>query len=106
MVPRLRSTLGCARAAAVATLAVLLAFSGAAAPGSLLPGAAGPATVLAAVSSGYVSEGRAPVAPGVQHDWGSIETTRSGHQAVHVLEVDLGTPEISLEASSKVRRCM
>ena len=99
MVPRLRSTPRCARAAAVATLAALLAFSGAAAPGSLPPGAPGPATVLAAVSSAYVSEGRAPVAPGVQHDWGSIETTRSGHQAVHVLEVDLGMPEISLEAS-------
>jgi len=99
MVPWLRSAPGCARAAAVATLAALLAFSGAAAPTPLLPGALRPATVLAAVSSGYISEGRAPVAPGVQHDWGTIETTRSGRQAVNLLEVDLGTPEISLEAS-------
>ena len=80
-------------------LAAVLAFSGAAAPIPLLPGAQGPATVLAAVSSGYLSEGRAPVAPGVQHDWGTIQTTRSGRQAVHILEVGLGTPEISVEAS-------
>ena len=99
MVPRLHSAPGCARAAAVATLAALLAFSGAAVPTPLLPGALRPAAVLAAVSSGYVSEGRAPVAPGVQHDWGSIQTTRSGRQAVHLLEVHLGTPEISLEVS-------
>ena len=99
MIPRLRSAPRCARAAAVATLAALLAFSGAAAPTPLLPVALRPATVLAAISSGYVSEGRAPVAPGVQHDWGTIQTTRSGRQAVHLLEVDVGTPEISLEAS-------
>jgi len=99
MVPRLRSARRCARTAAVATLAALLAFWGAAAPNPLLPGALRPATVLAALSSGYVSEGRAPVAPGVQHDWGTIQTTRSGRQAVHLLEVDIGTPEISLEAS-------
>ena len=54
---------------------------------------------LAAISAAYVSEGRAPVAPGVQHDWGTIQTTRSGRQAVHLVEVTLGTPEISLEAS-------
>jgi hypothetical protein len=99
MIPRFWSAPGCARAAAVATLAALLAFSGAAAPTPLLPGALRPATVLAAISSGYVSEGRAPVAPGVQHDWGTIQTTRSGRQAVHLLEVDVGTPEISLESS-------
>ncbi len=56
-------------------------------------------SVHAAISAGYVSEGRAPVAPGVQHDWGTIETTRSGQQAVHLLEVDLGTPVISVAAS-------
>jgi hypothetical protein len=84
---------------AVATLAALLALSGAAAPNAFLSGALRPATVLAAVSSPYVSDGRTPVAPGVQQDWGTIQTTRSGSQAVHLLEVDLGTPEISLEAS-------
>jgi hypothetical protein len=84
---------------AVATLVALLAFSGAAAPNTLLPGALWPAAVLATVSSPYVSEGRAPVAPGVQHDWGTFQTTRSGRQAVNLLEVDVGTPEISLEAS-------
>ena len=99
MVPRLRFVPGCARAAAVATLAALLAFSGSAAPAPLLPGALGPASVRAAISSGYVSEGRAPVAPGVQHDWGAVQTTRSGSQAVHLLEVGLATPGISLEAS-------
>lgn len=99
MVPRLRPAHGCARAAAAATLAALLAFSGAAAPIPLLPGALQPPAVLAAVSSDYVSDGRAPVAPGVQHDWGTIETTRSGRQAVNLLEVQVGTPEISLEAS-------
>jgi hypothetical protein len=85
--------------AAVATLAAVLAFSGAAAPTQLLPGAPGPAPVLSVASTGYLSEGRAPVAPGVQHDWGTFETTRSGRQAVHLLEVGMGTPEISLEAS-------
>ena len=99
MVSRLRSAPGCARAAAVATLAALLAFSGTASPTLFLPGTPRPATVRAAISSGYLSEGRAPVAPGVQHDWGTVQTTRSGPQAVHLLEVDLGTPEISLEAS-------
>jgi hypothetical protein len=99
MVSRLRSAPGFARAAAVAALAALLAFSSAASPTPILPGVPRPATVLAAISSGYLSEGRAPVAPGVQHDWGTIQTTRSGRQAVHLLEVDLGTPEISLEAS-------
>ncbi len=99
MVPRLRSAPGRARATAVATLAVLLAVSGAVAPAPLLPGAPGTATVLAAISSGYLSEGRAPVAPGVHHDWGTIQTTRSGRQAVHLLEVRAGTPEISLESS-------
>ncbi len=99
MVSRLRSAPGFARATAVAALAALLAFSGAASPIPVLPGAPRPATVLAAISSGYVSEGRAPVAPGVQHDWGTIQTTRSGPQAVHLVEVDVGTPEISLEAS-------
>lgn len=99
MVPRLRFRPGCARAAAVAALAALLAFSGVAAPVQLLPRGLRPDSVLAAVSSGYLSEGRAPVAPGVQHDWGTIQTTRSGRQAVNLLEVDLGAPEISLESS-------
>ena len=99
MVPRFRSTRGCARGATVAMLAALLGFAGAAAPIPLLSGALRPVTAQAAVSSGYVSEGRAPVAPGVQHDWGTIQTTRSGRQSVHLVEVDLGTPEISLEVS-------
>jgi hypothetical protein len=83
----------------LAALAALVALSSAALPSSFVPGARPPATAMAAVSSGYVSEGRAPVAPGVHHDWGMIETTRSGRQAVHLVEVDLGAPEISLEAS-------
>ena len=99
MVSRLRTVRGNARAAAVATLAALLASSGVLPPSPLPPGARGPAAALAAISAAYVSEGRAPVAPGVQHDWGTIQTTRSGRQAVHLVEVTLGTPEISLEAS-------
>jgi len=103
MAPRLRSAPGRAprraRAAAAATLSALLVFAGAAAPIPLVPGAMRPGTVLAAVSSDYVSEGRAPVAPGVQHDWGAIQTTRSGSQAVHLVDVHLGAPGISLEVS-------
>jgi hypothetical protein len=99
MVPRPWAAAGSARAVAGAMLAALLAFSGGAAPTPFLPGVLRPASVLASVSSGYLSEGRAPVAPGVQHDWGTIQTTRSGRQAVNLLEVDLGTPVISLEAS-------
>ena len=45
MVPRLRSAAGRSRVAGVATLAAILAFSGAAAPTQLLPGAPGPAPV-------------------------------------------------------------
>ena len=97
MVPRPSSAPGSARAAAVATLAALLAFSGAAAPVPFLPGAARPAAVLATISTPYVSAGRAPVAPGVEHEWGTIQTTRAGSQAVNLVEVALGTPGISLE---------
>jgi len=99
MVPRLRTVRAKARAAAVATLAALILSAGVVPPSPLTPGALAPATALAAVSVPYVSEGRAPVAPGVQHDWGTIQTTRSGRQAVHLVEVALATPEISLEAS-------
>jgi Phosphodiester glycosidase/Bacterial Ig-like domain (group 2) len=99
MIPRLRSAPGRARATAVATLAAVLALASAVAPAPLIPGAPGTASVLAAISSGYLSEGRAPVAPGVQHDWGTVQTSRSGRQVVHLLEVLAGTPEISLEAS-------
>ncbi len=97
MVPRPSSASGSARAAVVATLAALLAISGVAAPVPFLPGAARPAAVLATISTPYVSEGRSPVAPGVEHDWGTIQTTRSGSQAVNLVEVALGTPGISLE---------
>jgi len=83
----------------VATLAALLAFSSAAVPIPLLPGALRPAAALASVSTPYVSLGRAPVAPGVQHDWGTIQTTRSGIQAVNLVEVTMGTPGITLETS-------
>ena len=99
MAPRLLAPGRRARTSAVATLAALLAFSNAAVPTTFLSGIVRPAAVLAAVESDYISEGRAPVAPGVQHDWGTFETTRSGHQAVQIVEVALGTPGISLEAS-------
>jgi len=80
-------------------LAALLASSGAAVPIPRLPGALRPATAFASISTPYVSLGRAPVAPGVQHDWGTIETTRSGSQVVNLVEVAIGTPGISLETS-------
>ena len=99
MIPRYRSVRRPARAAGVAALAALLVFSGSAVPMPFLRGWPPPAVVLASVTSGYVSDGRAPVAPGVQHDWGTFETDRSGHQAVQLVEVDLATPGISVEAA-------
>ena len=84
---------------AVATLVALLAFSSVAVPLPQIPGALRPQAAAAAVSTAYVSAGRAPVAPGVQHDWGTIVTTRSGTQAVNLVEVAMGTPGISLETS-------
>ena len=99
MTPPSRSTRPRARAAAAATLVALLAFSSAAIPLPQVPGALRPEAAAAAVSTPYVSAGRAPVAPGVQHDWGTIETTRSGSQAVNLVEVAIGTPGISLETS-------
>lgn len=99
MVSRLRTGRAKARAAAVATLAALILSWGIVPPSPLTPGLLAPAPALAAISTPYLSEGRAPVAPGVQHDWGTIQTTRSGRQAVNLLEITAGTPEISLEAS-------
>jgi Phosphodiester glycosidase len=99
MVPRLRTARAKARAAAVATLAALILSWGIVPPSPLTPGLLTPAPALAAISTPYLSEGRAPVAPGVQHDWGTVQTTRSGRQAVNLLEITVGTPEISLEAS-------
>lgn len=99
MSSRPRSTRPRARAAAVATLAALLVFSSTAVPIPQVPGALRPQAAVAAVSTAYVSAGQAPVAPGVQHDWGTIETTRSGSQAVNLVEVAMGTPGISLETS-------
>ncbi len=82
-----------------ATVVALLAFASSAIPLSQVPGALRPQAAAAAVSTAYVSAGRAPVAPGVEHDWGTIETTRSGTQAVNLLEVAIGSPGISLETS-------
>jgi hypothetical protein len=99
MVPRLRTVRAKARTAAVATLAALI-LSWGIVPASLpVPGVAGPETIRAAISTPYVVEGQTPVAPGVQHDWGTVQTTRSGRQAVHFVQVTAGTPEISFEAS-------
>src|SRR5512140_653223 len=98
MISRHRPASPRARAAVVATLAALLAFSSAAVPMPLVPDAMRPLAALASVSVPYVSMGRAPVAPGVQHDWGTIQTTRSGIQAVNLVEVTAGTTGISVEA--------
>ena len=99
MTPRPRSNHPRARVAAVATVVAFLAFSIAAVPLPQVPGALRPQAAAAAVSTAYVSAGRAPVAPGVVHDWGTIETTRSGTQAVNLVEVAIGTPGIGLETS-------
>ena len=96
MIPRLRPAFAGAHVA-VAAMAALLVFSGTAFPPSPLPAALRPPAARAAIASGYLSAGRAPVAPGVQHDWGTIETTRSGRQNVNLVEVTAGTSEISLE---------
>jgi len=55
--------------------------------------------VRAEVTRPYVSEARRPVGPGVFHDRGTIETDTAGRQAVHLLEVDVGDPVITLKAS-------
>jgi len=60
--------------------------------------------VRAEVTRGYVSEARAPVAPGAFHDHGSIEVDAqpgrpAGRQVVHLLEVDTHQPVITFEAS-------
>jgi exopolysaccharide biosynthesis protein len=90
-------------AALVASLILLAPVSGALAttgsPATSGSPVRGANLVAQDITSGFAAEGRAPVAPGVMHAWGSIETDRSGHQAVHLLEVDLNQPVISLEAS-------
>ena len=77
-------------AAPTFALALILA----AAPLSLVP----PSHVSAAVVSPYVSAGREPLTPGVDHDWGRI-TTSAGSQAVNLVEVDRSNPTIAFEAS-------
>ncbi len=52
-----------------------------------------------AVTRGYVSDARTPVAPGVVHDQGNIVTDTAGRQAVHLLEIDTDNPVITFEAS-------
>ena len=52
-----------------------------------------------AMTRAYASDARTPVAPGVVHDRGTIETDTAGRQAVHLLEVDTDDPAITLEAS-------
>ena len=54
-----------------------------------------PTDARLAVTQGYLSLGRAPVAPGVFHDYGFLETDTAGRQAVHLLEVDPRNPAIS-----------
>ena len=46
----------------------------------------------------YVSAGREPLTPGVDHDWGRLTTT-AGTQTVNLVEVDQSNPAISFEAS-------
>ena len=85
---------------AVATLTALLALSGTAAPIPIVPVALRPPTALATISSGYVRPKAAvPWHRAFGIDRGTIQTTRSGTEAVNLLEVDQGTPQISLQVS-------
>jgi len=77
-------------AAPTFALALLVAIG----PLSLVPVGA----VSASVVVPYVSAGREPLAPGVNHDWGRI-TTSAGSQAVNFVEVDRSNPSIVFEAA-------
>lgn len=57
-----------------------------------------PRPASATIVAAYASSSREPVAPGVQHDQGRIETT-AGSQAVNIVEVEPFNPAISFEAS-------
>ncbi len=80
------------RPLAAPTFALVLIVAGA--PLSLLP----PNLVSAAVVAPYISAGREPLAPGVDHDWGRI-TTSAGAQTVNLVEVDQSNPAIVFEAA-------
>ncbi|MGZ8437005.1 MAG: phosphodiester glycosidase family protein [Candidatus Limnocylindrales bacterium] len=80
------------RPLAAPTIALALIVAGA--PLLLIP----PAAVSAAVVAPYVSAGREPLAPGVDHDWGQISTS-IGSQAVNLVEVDQSNPSIVFEES-------
>ena len=80
------------RPLAAPTIALALIVAGA--PLSLIPSA----VVSAAVVAPYVSAGREPLAPGVDHDWGRISTS-IGSQAVNLVEVDGSNPSIVFEES-------
>lgn len=55
--------------------------------------------VAASVSAPYTSEKRFPVAPGVHHDQGTMQTTTSGRQAVFLTEIDARNGVITVEGS-------
>ncbi len=80
------------RPLAAPTIALALIVAGA--PLSLLP----PSIAAASVVAPYVSAGREPLAPGVDHDWGRISTS-IGSQAVNIVEVDGSNPSIVFEES-------
>jgi len=56
-------------------------------------------SLRAAISSGYVSQRQVVIAPGVVHDQGTIETTTAGSQAVHIVDIDVDQPLVSVEAA-------
>ena len=78
----------------LAALTFALALIVAGAPLSLLPSG----RVSAAVVAPYISAGREPLAPGVDHDWGLL-STMAGSQVVNLVEVEPTNPAISFEAS-------
>jgi hypothetical protein len=71
-----------------------LALIIATAPLALIP----TSEVSAAVVAPYVSAGREPLTPGVDHDWGTI-VTGAGSQTVNLVELAGTNPAISFEAS-------
>jgi hypothetical protein len=77
-------------AAPTLALALMMAIG----PLAMLP----PGTATAAVVAPYVSAGREPLTPAVDHDWGRMTTT-AGSQMVHFVEVGTSNPSITFEAS-------
>lgn len=58
----------------------------------------GPAAADATIVSGFSAAGSNPVAPGVDHAWGTV-VTGYGHQHVNVVSVDPAAKELAIESA-------